>query len=68
MHECGTGVAFGLEAVPSLGFFPLFFAPFAFVFLLVIFAGLGPADWDLEDLSEGVPSRLPGSRVSHVPR
>jgi hypothetical protein len=39
MHECGTGVAFGLEAVPSLGFFPLFFAPFAFVFLLVIFAG-----------------------------
>lgn len=24
MHECGTGVAFGLEAVPSLGFFPCF--------------------------------------------
>ena len=39
MHACGTGVAFGLEAVPSLGVLPVLFAPFAFVFLLVIFAG-----------------------------
>ena len=67
MHECGTGVAFGLEAVPSLGFFPLFFAPFAFVFLLVVFAGdICSLPWamSLSFLSSAGVWKLDRTRVS----